>query len=175
MMLLIIEGQARTGKTSLVLALVNALDKMGVPAFTRKSHKRDDYAWYMVSDVVPMALAGDAMYVLDRAHLSEIVYRAYEDNMSLEHYRDMMAVDRVLATAGALLVHVRAEPQELIERHALTGRPFEGDVFVLGEMFEGVVADSAIPTLVVDTTSTAPEKCLEDVIAFAVDGFGGVA
>jgi thymidylate kinase len=165
-MLIIIEGQARVGKTSLSKMLVQQLSEVKVPAKMLKSYKRPDYMNYLVHDVLPLGLDSN-VNILDRAHLSEIVYRIYDETMTDDHFAELLGFDKVLSYTNTIQIVLVCDSYQLAKRHLETERNLEGDIEVIGALFDQVIQESKLPTLYIDTTdSYDPEDFLESVIEF---------
>lgn len=165
-MLIIIEGQARVGKTSLSKMLVQELNKANVSAKMLKSYKRPDYMNYLVRDVLPLGLDMN-VNILDRAHLSELVYRIYDKTMDDDYFAELLGFDKVLAHTHTVQIVLTCDPYILAKRHLETERNLEGDIETIGELFDEALKESKIPTLYIDTSdSYDSEEFLADVLDF---------
>lgn len=165
-MLVIVDGPARTGKTSACRLMVERLIANGVVAQYHKSIKLDNYFFYMAHDVVKLALDNSTIHILDRAHLSEIVYRLNDNSFTNETFYDMMAVDRVLASLGAIQIIIVADIDELVKRHIKTWRPFEGSIEQIKNMFVELADMTKIPTILVDSTDKTVEDVTLEIVEF---------
>lgn len=153
-MLIIIEGQARTGKTTLARNLAEMIEKTGQKAniFKRKE-RSENPAVAIIRDLLPLVIDHTAHWIVDRAHITEKVYTAY--NSRPKAYPDE-AIDWIdecfAASPEVILVYLTADEATLRRRHADTIRPFEGSIKVLSILFDEAILDSDIATIQIDTS-----------------------
>lgn len=167
-MLVILEGQARTGKTSVTHELIRRFRTAGIQARMFKSAVRSENpAEAIITQLLPLCFDDDCIWICDRAHITEQVYTLY--NKRDRPYPSLMIarIDEIMAMSGSLLFYLVTETDILEQRMAATGRESEGSIEMIRYIFEMYIRQSAITKRTIDTTIFSIEQ-VTDMIFSAI-------
>lgn len=138
-MLIILEGVARAGKSSIAELLLKKLDNLGLATSILKCDRGDNPYEDMVSTHLPAAYERDSVVIADRAHISELVYNSFYARTPPYPLIAMKRFDGGLSLGHTLLVYVDARTDILVARHTISSRPLEGsneaDIDTLKHLF----------------------------------------
>lgn len=104
-MIVIIEGPRGCGKTTVATKVTQTLVDMGFNAEYVKIHVRgEDPTKDQFMCIVDWSRQADKIFVVDRFHLTELVYRMYDGKVEINRIkREMTLVANVLAELGSLV------------------------------------------------------------------------
>lgn len=169
-MLVILEGQERTGKTTLATELCRQVDASGHSVEVKKFEKRSRADIGMLAYVLPLALDDSKLWIVDRGHITEIVYRTMDESIDRKYFDHLMYVDDVLAQFDTHQVYLRADKKVLNARHAETGRETVGSIERIRELFDLSIAASHIPTSSFSTNKMTVEDIASDLLKTFLKG-----
>lgn len=155
-LLVIFEGVDRAGKTTLVKAVQDALAADGEHVEVIKRGQPRLGVHPLVEYAEPIASAYSPRVLCDRWHVGEMVYGPIYREGSRLGDAQRAFIDGLLVAHGALLVHVTARPEVIIERCRRWG-----EAFLREEHVSQVVTEFARQTsddahwLTVDTSTTS--------------------
>lgn len=147
-MLVMVEGLANSGKTSLVKALADS----GL-AHTKKFVRTDNPVMDMAAALPPMMLSDD-LWVLDRGHGTELVLSAVLNRPIPYTMKQFIMLDNMLSL-NTIVMFIDVPKDELKRRMQVTGRLPEGpydkmrmlwSAFLIGTKCEKVMLDGMWPT-----------------------------
>lgn len=161
-MLIILEGQARTGKTTACQELIRRFRECGTQARIFKSNIRSSNpAAAIVEQLLPLCFDDRCVWICDRAHITERVYSTYYGR-ELSYDPNILAhCDGIMSLAGTIMFHLVASADVLDTRMKATHRATEGSISDLSKLFEQFIAGSKIMTQVIDTSQRSTEEVTE--------------
>lgn len=165
-MLIIVEGQERTGKTTLCSALAKEFIAHGQSAEVKKFERCDDVPMGIIKKVFPLAQERDKIWIVDRCHITEIVYRTYDGSQMFnsDFLGDLYSIDTVLKLLNSVHIFLFADEETLEIRHEQTNREFAGHITTIKEIFEASMAISEIPCFSYDTSKKTTDLIVNSII-----------
>lgn len=159
-MLIFVEGQARTGKTTLINNLIATYNTRRSELWPKTfvTHKFDrsldsNPMTHMLQHVLPMAFDWQHVHILDRAHITEAVYTTLSGRSVPYTAEDWETVDRTFAMSGAKMIYLVADEDDLLIRHESTRRGFEGDIMYISHLFAHKMLATRIPHVRFDSSA----------------------
>lgn len=155
MSILMLDGQARTGKTSTAQLVRSGLIAQGfkveLEKFTKDERSRHHV---LIGQILPLAVDDSTIHILDRGIYTELVYA----KLHLRPYNQtiLKLVDQLMGNLPVYVAVLQADRDTLIERHNNTARPFEGDIDLIAQMFRYEAVHSSIKNRFYDTSSNNP-------------------
>lgn len=162
-MLIILEGQARTGKSTLANAIFEHLKTKQTPCFVHKFKRTPNALRTMIQYILPMAF-DDKIHVVDRAHLTEVIFNELLSRDAPFTYSDIIHLDNFLSLGNSLLVLVTCPEHVRMKREVETKRLSEGDPKVVRWMFEKAFGRSVMNKMVVDTSAREMNEVVESIL-----------
>lgn len=163
MSILILDGQARTGKTTTAQLVRSELIKRGykveLEKFTKDERSRHHT---LIGEILPMAVDDGVIHILDRGIFTELVYaklygRIYNPDI-------LKLIDELMGRLPVFIALLEADASVLIERHKNTNRELEGDIETIARMFEYELLQSQIMSQTYDTSSASPTELVEQIV-----------
>lgn len=163
MSILILDGQARTGKTTTVQLVRSELIargyKVDLEKFTKDERSRHHT---LIGEILPLAVDDNVIHILDRGIFTELVYaKLYSRPFNADILK---LVDELMGRLPVFVAMLVAEPEILIARHNATSRPLEGDVHTISRMFEYEMLSSTIASKTYDTTFELPKSISNEIV-----------
>lgn len=163
MSILILDGQARTGKTTTVQLVRSEFIargyKVDLEKFTKDERSRHHT---LIGEILPLAVDDNVIHILDRGIFTELVYaKLYSRPFNADILK---LVDELMGRLPVFVAMLVAEPEILVARHAATSRPFEGDVRMISRMFEYEALTSTITSKTYDTTFELPMAISREIV-----------
>lgn len=169
-MLIILEGPARTGKTTLAAWLDELFAEAGINSKRYKEVRDDHPVDGMRKFQAPLAYDKNAVHIVDRSLLTEQVMSNVYGRRVDWTYDDMKALDRLFAEGQTLLVLLTADEKTLLKRHEETKRELENGFApsaVLAQ-FEDAYEASTIDKVKLDTSEWEPEALAKLLVASCI-------
>lgn len=170
-MILIVEGSNRTGKSTVIKEINKRVphcvifDKRYVTNSTGHTNQEEMSAYidgYVSSLLTMEQLHPEILYILDRFHLSELVYGVYYRNYVNEHM--LKVVDKKLANAGAKLVLMTSDYDHITsEKSALLYESIQS-------LFYIHIKESTIPNKEYSLDSTSADDIAKYIVNWVMKG-----
>lgn len=166
-MLCILEGQARTGKTTVAGLLLHKFRDAGVQARIFKSAVRSiNPAAAIITQLLPLCFDEECVWICDRAHVTEQVYTTLYSREQPYPAIMINRIDELMSlSGGALLFHLTANRDTLEERMTKTNRQSEGDITEVRRLFDLYVRQSVIQKRNISTSTFSLEETVEMIYA----------
>jgi AAA+ ATPase superfamily predicted ATPase len=169
-MLVIIEGQRNTGKTTVINEFlgITRLRTSSLWGQNVKQHiytRRDDVITQMADDFLRMSFDRQNCWVIDRGHISEQVYTSLTGRKVSWSPSEMSWAEYFLSLGRTLVVQFSADVDTLIERENLTGKRSEGDITEIARLFKIHMQRSTLQKVTINVEHKHPYDIAREVEA----------
>lgn len=160
-MLLIVEGQRNTGKTTAIREFERITKFENSPLFkyqpTDLKYPRPVFpVAQIVRDFSQKAFDKSRVWITDRGHISEQVYTELTGRKVNWVQSEMSWAEYFLSYGNVLLVHFHLDVESLRVREAITGKPSEGDIETISHLFERAVKRSCLQKITINVAEKSP-------------------
>lgn len=161
-MLLILEGQRNTGKTTIINSLVERhssgnsflkdfkIEKLILP---RKQYPIVS----MMRDWMPLCFDKSKIWLMDRAQVSEQVYTEHLGRKVTWQQSEMAWAEYFLSLGDPLMFYLKCDEQTLVDRKAKTSKEYEGIISELSRLFDIYVKRTPMKNVTIDVSSRSVE------------------
>lgn len=152
-MLVLFEGPRSVGKSTTISWAAKQLTQRGFKTEVVK-FERSSNPYKRMMEVMPdMANSGlDVIYLMDRGHITELVYTFYHSRSVEYTLEQVMELDRLLSTLDTLMVYMVCDPIILADRMENDEKESEGDIESILDLFQNAIELTTIQTAYVDTS-----------------------
>lgn len=166
-MLLIIEGQRNTGKTTSIKKFVEIAGQptsplFGVEVVSTKLPREKSQIVQIARTFLPMAF-DDKLWITDRLHISEQVYTSLTGRKVEWLPSEMSWAEYFLSLGKVLVIQLTADVETLAERERVTGKASEGDISEIARLFKINMQRTVLTTATINVERKSPDDVAKEI------------